>query len=130
MSGPGSLAPADAAAQAEAEARVVGKAAFRAAQHLGLSNAALARVLGISEASVSRLQAGGYLLGRKHFELAVLFVRLFRGLDAIVGGDAESARSWLRTRNLALRGEPLALIQTVQGLAEAVQYVDARRARV
>ncbi len=59
-----------------------------------------------------------------------MFVRLFRGLDAIVGGDAESAGSWLRADNLALRGKPLDLIQTVQGLAQAVQYVDARRARV
>lgn len=114
------------------EASVVSKAAARAAAQLGLTNAALAKVLGLSEASVSRLRAGEYAPepGSKAFELAVLFLRLFRGLDALVGGDTEAARSWLQTENLALRGRPLSLIQTIPGLMHAVQYVDARRARI
>ncbi len=33
----------------------------------------------------------------KPFELAVLFLRLFRALDAIVGGDAAAARAWLHS---------------------------------
>ena len=132
MSRAGPLASAESPAPIQVEAHVVGKAAVRAAAHLGLTNVVLGKVLGLSEASVSRLQRGTYALepDSKHFELAVLFVRLFRGLDAIVGGDTAAARSWLRTPNLALRDTPLALIQTIQGLAQAVQYVDARRARV
>lgn len=111
---------------------VIGKAAIRAADTLGLRSAALAGVLGLSEASVSRLRAESYVLdpASKSFELAVLFVRLFRGLDAIVGGDAEAARSWMTTENAALRGTPIALIRTISGLMQAVQYVDARRARI
>jgi Protein of unknown function (DUF2384) len=112
------------------EAALVGKAALRAADLLGMSGVEFARTIGVSEPSVSRLRAGGFVPTGKSVELAALFVRLFRGLDAIVGGDAESARSWLRADNLALRGKPSDLIQTVQGLAQAVQYVDAQRARV
>jgi hypothetical protein len=120
------------AADAPAEVAVVSKAAARAATHLGLSNAVLAKVLGISEASVSRLRGGSFApdADSKPFELAVLFVRLFRGLDAIVGGDEEAARSWLHSDNLALRAKPLSLIQTIPGLVQVVQYVDARRARI
>lgn len=117
-------------ASTEREAALVGKAALRTADLLGMSGAELARTIGISEPSVSRLRAGDFAPARKSVELAVLFVRLFRGLDAITGGDADSARSWLRADNLVLRGRPLDLIQTVQGLAQTVQYVDARRARV
>ena len=68
--------------------------------------------------------------GTKPFELAALFVRLFRSLDAIAGGDEEVARAWLRNRNTVLGAEPIALIQTVAGLANVIQYLDARRAVV
>ena len=118
--------------QSDAETQVVAKAVIRAAALLDIPNTVLAKVLGVSEASVSRMRAGKFSLERsaKAFELSVLFVRLFRGLDAIVGGDAESARSWLRTENTALRGMPITLIQSVTGLTQTVQYVDARRARL
>lgn len=114
------------------EGVVIGKAASRAATQLELTNATFAKILGISEATASRLRAGEYVLepGSKPFELAALFLRLFRGLDAIVGGDPAAARSWLETENLALRGSPLSLIPTITGLMQTVQYVDARRARV
>ena len=114
------------------EVAVMGKAVLRAADQLGLKNAALAEVLGLSEATVSRLKSGDYSLDKnpKAYELAVLMVRLFRGLDAIVGGDAAAAQSWIRTENTALHDKPLSLIKTIHGLMQAVQYVDARRARV
>ena len=113
-------------------APVLTKATLRAASQLGLTNKLLARVIGVSEATVSRMQSGDYLLqpGQKSFELAVLFVRLYRSLDAIVGGDDAVAGAWLKNRNTALSAPPLALIQTVPGLMNVIQYVDARRAIV
>ena len=116
----------------DAGSRVVAKAATRAAAILDIPSTVLAKVLGLSEASISRMRAGKFSLEQspKAFELSVLFVRLFRGLDAIVGGDAAAARSWLKTENTALRGKPITLIQSVTGLTRAVQYVDARRARI
>jgi uncharacterized protein (DUF2384 family) len=113
--------------------QVLAKALGRAADHLGLTNAVLAKVVGISEPSVSRLKRGAFVLtdGSKPFELAQLLLRLFRGLDAITGGDDLAARSWLRGANTALAGRrPLDLIQTVPGLVDAAAYVDARRAVV
>jgi transcriptional regulator with XRE-family HTH domain len=111
---------------------VLTTAALRAATQLGLTNRVLAAVIGLSEATVSRMRAGEYVLqpGYKPFELAVLFVRLYRSLDAIVGGDDAVAGSWLRNRNTLLDAEPLALIQTVPGLMNVIQYLDARRAVV
>ncbi len=111
---------------------VVGKAVSRAADLLGLSNAALARAIGVSEATASRLRAGAYAIepGTKPYELALLLIRLFRGLDAVVGGDEASLRSWMVAANRALDGVPRDLVQTVTGLVAAVDYVDAARARV
>lgn len=113
-------------------AAVLTKAVLRAAAHLGLTNKALAPVIGLSEATLSRMRTGDYLLqpGGKSFELAVLFVRFYRSLDAIVGGDDAVAGAWLRNENTALGSEPLALIRTVPGLVNVIQYLDARRAVV
>ena len=57
-----------------------------------------------------------------------MFVRLFRSLDAIVGGDEAVASKWLKNRNIVLDAEPIDLIQTAPGLMNVIQYLDARRA--
>ena len=129
--GRSAAAPARRSASVE-EGAVVTKAVLRAAVRLGVSNKTLAAVVGVSEATVSRMGAGAYTLGPgdKPFELAMLFIRLFRALDAIVDGDDAVAQAWLRNENAALGGQPLALIQTIPGLMHAVSYLDTRRALV
>jgi hypothetical protein len=110
---------------------VLTKAAVRAADRLGLSQKALGHVLGLSESVISRMRSGAYVLERgKAFELAVLFVRLYRSLDAIASGDEKSAREWMRHENLALRAKPIEAIQKVHGLIDVIQYLDTRRAVV
>jgi antitoxin Xre/MbcA/ParS-like protein len=114
------------------EGAVVSKAVLRAAARLGLANKALARILGLSEASVSRMGSGAYVLtpDDKAFELAILFLRLFRSLDAIVAGDEAAARAWLTDENAVLGGAPGVLIQSLAGLVNVVGYLDSRRALV
>jgi hypothetical protein len=113
-----------------AEGPVLTRAAVRAADSLDLTAKMLAAVIGVSEATVSRMRKGDFALerGTKPFELAVLFVRLFRSLDAIVGGDESVARAWLKNANTALGGAPAEKIRTVAGLVDAIAYLDARRA--
>ena len=111
-------------------AAVVGKATLRAAERLGVNDAALARIVGVSGASVSRLRTGRVMRsGDKEWELALLFLRLYRSLDALLGGDAAACRAWLRAENAHLGGVPLQLIQTVSGLVGAAQYLDAMRGK-
>lgn len=109
---------------------VATKAVLRAAGRLGVSNKILGAIIGVSEATVSRMGSGTYTLspGDKPFELALLFVRLFRSLDAIAGGDEAVAAAWLRSDNTALGGTPLTLVQSVSGLVHVLGYLDARRA--
>lgn len=117
---------------AHTKERVLSKAVIRAAEHLDLSGKALSEVLGLSEATVSRLKSGQYHLAitDKAFELAALFVRLFRSLDGITGGDDGSSRTWLRAENSVLRARPVDHIQTIRGLMETVMYVDSRRVKI
>lgn len=114
------------------QARVITKATIRAADRLAIRSNVLAKILGLSEATMSRMRKGGYLLEPhdKAFELAVLFVRFYRSLDAIVGGNDAVAAQWIKNENSGLDGVPLVLIQTVAGLTNVIDYLDARRAVV
>ncbi|WP_454848567.1 MbcA/ParS/Xre antitoxin family protein [Rhizobium binxianense] len=115
-----------------AEGAVITKAAVNAAERLGISARTLSLVLGLSEATVSRMKRQDHLLerGTKPFELAILLVRLFRSLDAITGGDETVARQWLRNANTALGATPLEKIVSISGLTDVLAYLDARRAVV
>jgi hypothetical protein len=113
-------------------AAVLSKAVLRAADQLAVPSVLLARILGLSEASVSRMRRGSFELAgdSKAFELGVLFVRLFRSLDALVGGDTASARKWFTADNTALGAAPNRLVVSIGGLVDVVAYLDARRAPV
>ena len=120
------------APSAEARSKVLAKATLRAASLLGLSQADLAPLLGVSRATVSRIAAGTYALApeQKTWELAALFVRLFRSLDALVGSNETQARAWLNSENAALGAVPRSLLSTAEGLVRVVQYLDAARGEV
>ena len=112
-------------------AAVLTKATLAAAERLGLRNRQLAAVIGTSEASVSRLSSVRALDPEtKEGELALMFLRLYRSLDALLGGDDEKSRAWLHSRNDHLGGIPAERIRTVEGLVDVVQYLDAMRGRL
>jgi uncharacterized protein (DUF2384 family) len=115
---------------APAPEAVLTKAVLRAAELLGLSSRALARILGVSEASVSRLVSGSRTIDpvSKEGELALLLVRVYRSLDALVGTDAAQRKAWLESPNRALNGRPIDLLQRTDGLVHVVAYLDAMRA--
>jgi len=111
---------------------VLTKAVLRASTRLGLSARVLSSVIGLSEATISRMKRGDYVLeeNSKAFELAALLVRGFRSLDAITGGDEAVAKAWMKNPNTVLGGRPIEKIATVAGLADVIAYLDARRAVV
>jgi len=116
---------------APTEAIILTTALRRAADRLSIPNSVLAKAIGLSESTVSRLRRGHYVLqpGHKPFELAVLIVRLYRALDSIVAEDA-TASVWLKSSNSVLGGKPILLLQSVSGLINVIAYLDSRRAVV
>jgi transcriptional regulator with XRE-family HTH domain len=120
-----SLAP-----RAALQAGALTKATLRAAALLGLKDAELARVIGVSPASLSRLHRDRTIPPEgKEGELAILLVRLYRSLDGVLGGQQEAMRRWFQAENLHLGGVPARLVQTVPGLVHVLQYLDAMRAK-
>jgi uncharacterized protein (DUF2384 family) len=111
-------------------ADVLTKALTRAAQRLGLSQKVLARTLGVSEATVSRLGSGRRISpDSKEGELALLLLRLFRSLDSLFGGNEAQSRAWMQAANHHLGEPPIALIERVVGLMQVIEYLDSMRGK-
>lgn len=111
---------------------VLTTATLRAAEFLSIRNKELASVIGVSPSMISKLKRGNALLPNdaKVLELSKFFLRIYRSLDAIVGGSDMTAASWLRNRNDALDGVPLEQMSTIRGLFDVTSYLDQRRAQL
>jgi len=112
--------------------QVLTDAVLKASEQLDINAASLGEILGLSPATISRMANKKYQLktGKKEFELGLEFVRLFRGIDAITGGDDRTNKSWLSAPNKALGDKPLELIKSVRGLVNTIAYVDTFRAKI
>jgi hypothetical protein len=106
------------------DAALVSKAILCASEHLQISNEVLSRIVGLSESSLSRLPNRDFELDGKSLELAILFIRMYRSLDAIVSGDDAAAAAWLKNTNTALGATPLEMIQTISGLNDVTCYLE------
>ena len=108
---------------------VLAKALLRVGEAFALSQNEIAGILGTSAATVSRTFAGGRGIDPDSAEgrHALLLVRVFRSLDALVGGDREKARLWLRAGNRHLGAAPSRLLAGTQGLVHVAEYLDAMR---
>jgi hypothetical protein len=91
-----------------------------------LSQADLGCVIGKDRTSVTR----GVDPNSKPGELALILIRCYRDLYALVGGQADDIRHWMHTDNLHTGGVPAEQVKTVQGLVRVLQYLDAIRGKV
>ena len=112
-------------------AATLGKATLRASSQLGLSQKDLASILGISEATASRLARGRSVDPKStEGELALLLLRVYRSLSTLVGGRAEAAREWMHAANHHLNGTPASLARTTTGLVAIADYLDGMRGKL
>ena len=117
-------------ASAVRSSRVLTRAVVRAARLLGVSQRVLAAMIGISESSASRLNRGRLIDPEtKEGELAGLFIRVYRSLDALLGGNDVESRKWMHADNRHLNGVPVELVRGVPGLVRVADYLDAMRGK-
>lgn len=109
---------------------LVSKALLNAARRLEMTNIELAQIVGISESKLSRMDRREAFVSKsgKEFDLALLFIRLYRSLDAITGGDRVTSAAWIRNPNKAFNNVPIVQMTSLEGLVDVVRYVDSRRA--
>lgn len=111
---------------------VLTKAFLSMTQLLELNQKTIAQILGVSEATTTRLQQGGRTLvpSSKEGEIATLMLRLYRGLSSILGGNDHQMRQWLEAENQYFQAKPINLIKSIRGLVFVVEYVDAMRGKL
>ena len=111
---------------------IISHALCQAADLMGLKRQQLAMVIGVSEPTMSRIRNETSVVPQgKPLELALLFLRAYRALYAIIGGDPAAMQHWLKTPNSHLADQaPIELLQKVEGITQVVRYLDAMRGRV
>lgn len=112
------------------ESEVLIKAFNNACTALKVSRDQASQILGVDKATLTRNKTKGFDPRSKTGELCLHFVRVYRSLFAIAGGDANFMRHWLSTDNKVLAGQPLELLSSVVGLVRVNQYLDAMRGKV
>lgn len=112
-------------------AAVLCKALHNTQAVLGLTNEEVGRVIGKDRTTVGRIFDKGQLSpASKEGELALLLIRVYRSLFALVGGSQSQMQHWLNTLNRHLDSRPRDMLTSVQGLVTVVSYLDAMRGRV
>ena len=106
--------------------RVLSKALLNAGKALGMSQAEIGHVIGKDRTSLSR----GLDPKSKAGQLAALLIRCYRSLYVLVGGDEQSIKHWMHTRNRHTGGIPVEQVQTVPGITHVLEYLDAMRGKV
>lgn len=110
---------------------VLAKAVLNAAEQLGLKQAELAAVLGVHRTAVSRLKQNPSLdPGSKQGELALLLIRVARALYSLAGGDPDWMKHFMHSPNKVTGGIPAQQVQSIQGLMQVLQFVDAMRGKL
>jgi hypothetical protein len=104
----------------------LGEAVLNAGARLGLSPAEVGHIVGRNRTTIVR---NGVDPSTPNGQLALLLVRIYRGLYVLVGGREEEMIHWMNTRIHSLNGVPAQLINNVTGLVRVVEYIDAIRGK-
>ncbi|MFW6732700.1 MAG: MbcA/ParS/Xre antitoxin family protein [Synechococcus sp.] len=107
----------------QSDAQLVAEACSRAAQVLGLSSKELSEVL-----STHQPNADGKDLDpqTREGQLALLFLRVYRSLHGLCGGDQSLMRHWIEQPNRHLGEQsPRLLLARLDGLNCVADYLDS-----
>jgi len=103
--------------------QVLSKALLNAAEVMGLTQLDIAAVIGLDHSVLYQ----GISPDSKAGELAKLFIRCYRSLYVLVGGDQEQMAHWMHTYNKQTQGIPADQIKKDIGLSCVLDYLNAIR---
>lgn len=112
------------------KASVLLKAFNNACVELGVNKANAGKIIGVNRSTLSRKEGIGLDMSSKSSELSLHFIRLYRSLFAISGGDQAFMRHWFHSTNSALGGKPNELVHSIAGLMQTNEYLDAMRGKI
>lgn len=108
--------------------QVLGKALIQVQQALRLTQKELSEIIHTSESTISRYKNGNPLDPTSaEAEFAKYFIRIYRNLDTLLGGEDIQSKDWLTHYNEHLGDKPINLIKNMYGIHEVLNYLDAMR---
>ena len=105
---------------------VLGRSLLAAAEELGVSKSDIGAIIGRNRTTIDR---NGIDPDSKSGELALMFIRIYRSLFALMGGDKDNMRHFLHTKNLGTHGVPAEQLHHIQGMVVICTYLDAMRGK-
>ena len=103
---------------------ILTKALLNAAKEMGIPTTYLAKIIGRDENSFKH---PGINPDSKPGELALMLIRCYKSLYALVGGNSEHMQHWMHTKNKGTQGIPVEQILRIDGLVRVTEYLDAMR---
>ncbi len=107
---------------------VVRKALMNVGKALDIAPEVLGAIVGRNKSSLYR--ANGLKADSKHGELALVLIRCYRALHALMGGDEQAMQHWFHTKNLHTGGIPIEQVQSLEGLMSVSRYLDGIRGKI
>lgn len=111
-------------------AQILMKAYVNAYKALAVPSLQASKIIGVDPSTLSRKSNKGFAVDSKQAELQMHFIRLYRSLYALGGGDTEFMQHWFSTYNKVLKGTPNELCLKIDGLLKTNGYLDAMRGKV
>ena len=109
---------------------VLMKAFNNACQDLNVGSNEKSALLGVNRSTLARNNESGFLPESKTGEIQLNFIRIYRSLYAIAGGNVGFMQHWFSTDNKALNGKPAVLCQKLEGMFRVNMYLDAMRGKI
>ncbi|AHI27922.1 MbcA/ParS/Xre antitoxin family protein [Marinobacter similis] len=106
---------------------LLAKALLNAGKAFGFNQTELADIVGRNRTGLVR---DGIDPASKSGELALLFIRLYRSVFALTGGEPAAMKHWINTENRYFDEVPRQLIKSAEGLVRVNHYLDAMRGKV
>lgn len=106
---------------------IVTKALMNVGRDLNISPDVLASIIGKNRSSLYR--PSGIKANSKSGELALVLIRCYRALFALMGGNFAAMQHWFKTYNNHTGGVPIEQAQKIEGLMSVSRYLDAIRGK-
>jgi len=103
------------------KASALTKALLNASKEMGISTTHLGKILGEES---SEIKHKGITPESKSGELALMLIRCYTSLHALVGSKEEIIQHWMYTYNSGTQGIPVKQISRIDGLVRVTQYLE------